>query len=60
MSSGTGNGPVLGSCEHSNQPSGYIKEGLLIEIMTVSFEEEIYHVEPLSRNAGLCDVLLTF
>jgi len=28
--------------------------------MTVSFEEELYHVEPVSRNAGLCNILLTF
>jgi hypothetical protein len=60
MSSAPGNGPLPGSCEHSNQSSSYIKDGLLVEIMTVSFEEELYHVEPVSRNAGLCDILLTF
>jgi len=36
-SSGSGYGPVAGSCEHDNQPSGSIKGREFLDCVTISF-----------------------
>jgi hypothetical protein len=42
--SGSGEGPVAGSCEHGNEYSGFINGGdFLTSRMTVSFSRNLHH-----------------